>query len=100
MTGGALLAQVSHAASEAASQWTIERGVEIPSDTRACVLSATKEELAKARFDLTAGDVSYRPILETDGPLAGVVTAIGLVVDDREAVKPALGGLKPWRAAK
>ena len=98
LTGGALLAQVAHAASEAASQYTIERGHELPSDTRACVLGCTKEELAKARYDLTADSVSYRAIEETDGALAGVVTAVGLVTLDKAALAPALGGLRPWRA--
>ena len=103
MTGGALLAQVSHASSEAGSQWTIERGHEIPRDTRACILGATKEELAKLRFDLTAAGVSYCAIEESDGPLAGVVTALGLVTDDREALRAAvqlLATLRPWREPK
>ena len=98
MTGGALLAQVAHASSEAASQYVDEHGHEIPADTRACILGVTKEQMATVKFDLEEGCFSHRVVLETDGPLAGVVTAIGIVIDNRELVKPILGQLRPWRA--
>lgn len=93
MTGGALLAQVVHAAGESASlrMWPL------PNDTRAVVLSATKEQLATLRTALEDNCVSHAAILETDGPMAGVITAIGIVVSNREALKPWLGELKVWR---
>jgi hypothetical protein len=49
---------------------------------------------------LSQAGISYEAILETDGPLEGVLTAIGIVTDDRESLKPILGGLRPWRAPK
>lgn len=98
MTGGALLAQVAHASSEAASQYTYDSNRELPCDTRACILGATKDELAKVRFDLEAAEVPHRTILETDGPLKGCTTALGVVTDDRETLRPMLGTLRPWRA--
>lgn len=116
MTGGTLLAQVAHASSEAASEWSLARrnarsmgslpldAVDhLPADTRACILGATKEELAMALYDLGAAEVPHIAITETDGPLTGVVTAIGLVTVDRADLRaqvPMLSNLRPWRDPK
>lgn len=113
LSGGALLAQVAHAASEAASEWSLARRTDrslgslpleaddhLPTDTRACILSATKEELSIALYDLGAAEVAHRAILETDGVLTGVVTAIGVITTDRAELKakvPLLARLRPWR---
>lgn len=89
MSGGALLAHVAHAAGESVT-------FILPGDTRVVVLGATAAQMAEVRLALDAASVPHKVILETDGPLKGVVTAIGLVTTDRDALKPILGGLRPF----
>jgi hypothetical protein len=91
LSGGALLAQVAHAAGESVQ-------TPLPIDTRVVVLQATKGELSLLTADLMAGGVEHKAILETDGPLAGSITAVGLVTTDREKLRPILRDLKLWRA--
>lgn len=55
------------------------------------------EEHAAANA-LADADVPFHRVLETDGPLAGSITALALITSNREALKPLLGHLKPWRA--
>lgn len=77
--------------------------VPLPNDTRMVVLGASKEEMAKVRFDLDAAEVHHSVVVETDGPLAGVTTAIGLLTRDRDELKlkvPLLGELKRWKEPK
>lgn len=96
MTGGALLAQCSHAASECIRP----EDAPLPINTRACVLQATKDELARLRFDLEEADIHHAAILETDGPLAGCITAIGIYARDRDELRarvPMLTAMKVWR---
>lgn len=93
MTGGALLAQLGHACSECVTPDLAP----LPKDTRIVVLAATKEELAQTRERLLAAGVPHAAVLETDGVLEGVVTALGLVTLNRDELKPILGNLKVWR---
>lgn len=99
LTGGALLAQVVHAAGESAASFGVNSGRCMPPDARAVVLVATKEQM-QAIIDETEYRSDIRPwvITETDGPLAGSTTAIGFVTDNREKWKPIVGHLRPWRA--
>lgn len=89
-SGGALLAQVAHAAGESVIE-------PLPDDVRVVVLVATKEQMASVRDALSAAGVPHKPILETDGPLEGVLTAIGLVTTNRDELRPILGELRPYR---
>lgn len=82
-------------------------GRPLPTDTRACVLVATKEQLSEVAAiatgplgDGTVGRLidAAAVITETDGPLAGSTTAVGIVTFNRELLKTLLGHLKPWRA--
>lgn len=100
LTGGALLAQVAHAASEAAAAWGATEGRPLPTDTRAGVLVATKAELEATREALDARALPHARIDETDGPLAGSTTAVGLVTFDRDSLRPILGALRVWVAPK
>lgn len=70
---------------------------QLPVDTRGSVLGATKEQLATLLDALLRENVQHKVILETDGPLENVVTAVGLVTDDRDSLKPLLGHLKPFK---
>jgi hypothetical protein len=72
----------------------------LPSDCRIVVLGATKEQLTGVETLLQKDGIHHRVILETDGPLAGSITSIGLLTHDREALKPILGELRPWREPK
>lgn len=102
LSGGALIAQAVHAAGESASHFTQRTGLPLPDTTRAVILVASKDELARLKFDLEAIDEDFTAIVETDGPLAGSTTALGLVTQDRETLKagvPVLAQLRPWRAA-
>lgn len=101
LTGGALLAQAVHAAGESASLHTQRTGLPLPDTTRAVILVASKDELAKARFDPEEAEEDFVAITETDGPLAGSTTALGIVTQDRESLRtavPMLAQLRPWRA--
>ena len=104
LTGGALLAQVAHAAGESAAKWAASTGADLPTDTRACVLVATKEQMAGIPEAVEVlereTDRTFRVavITETDGPLTGSTTAIGIFTDGRDFLKPVLGHLRPWRA--
>jgi hypothetical protein len=93
LTGGAMLAQFGHAVTECLGP----QDVPLPADTRIVVLAATKEQLDGIAKLLEKDAVPHKAILETDGPLAGVITAIGLVTREREKLKPILGELRPWR---
>jgi hypothetical protein len=93
LVGGALLAQLGHAVTECLRP----EDLPLPSDTRIVVLGATKEQLSEKRQALLNAGVHHTAILETDGVLAGVVTAIGLLTTDRDALKPVFGELRPFR---
>ena len=97
MSGGALLAQVAHAASEAGSWFGANaNGLPLPNTTRACILGATKEQLAELAAALSLSRVpDVVAIEENEGPLAGVITAIGFVTERRDEVRPLLAHLKP-----
>jgi hypothetical protein len=97
LTGGALLAQLLHASADSL-KLHLERGGPYPQDTRGVVLVASKEQLAELGAGLVAADQFFHVVTETDGPLAGSTTAIALITTDREALKPLLGQLRPWRA--
>lgn len=97
LSGGALLAQVAHAAGESA-----DKCAGLDSMTRVVVLGATKDELVQLAAQLEKQTITsaFARILETDGPLAGSVTAVGVVTSMREELKlqvPILDALKPWR---
>lgn len=125
LSGGAALAQVGHAAGESAALHALSKVKvegeplsfgnqvvtvidpakfdplrhQLPNDTRLAVLGATKEQLATLLDELLREGVQHKAITETDGSLAGMVTSIGLVTDDRDALKkclPALAELKPF----
>lgn len=99
LTGGALLAQVVHAAGESACAVGVNTGRLLPGDTRAVVLVATKAQLEELdRNTLNRSDVQTFVIKETDGPLAGSTTAIGFFSDDPSQAKALVGHLRPWRA--
>jgi hypothetical protein len=77
--------------------------VPLPGDTRSVLLGASKEEMAQVVAALVAAGVHHSVIVETDGPLKGVTTAIGLLTRDRDALKaavPLLGDLKRWKEPK
>lgn len=93
LSGGSLLAQFGHAVTECLRA----EDLPLPIDTRIVVLAATKEQMAALKLGLHAAEVPHKAILETDGPLTGVITAIGLVTANRDALKPLLGELKVWR---
>lgn len=122
LSGGAALAQVGHAAGESASVWSLSKVKatgelisygnkvalelklpwdplqhQLPGDLRLAVLGATKEQLAEVVEALEGAGIPHRAIVETDGPLAGMVTSVGLVVDDKDSVAHILGELKPFR---
>lgn len=105
LTGGAAISQAVHAAREASRS-------QAPTDERACVLVATKEQLAEIWSSLEAARFidhhhsgsdaapSFSRIVETDGPLAGSITAIGVVTrcrDDLRVRVPLLANLKVFR---
>jgi hypothetical protein len=93
MTGGALLAQFGHAITECLHPDDLP----LPADTRIVVLGATKEQLEGVATLLVKDGVPHKAIVETDGVLEGVITAIGLLTRNREALKPILGELRPYR---
>lgn len=70
---------------------------QLPGDARAVILGATKDQMAELLDGLTRSNVPHKAIIETDGPLAGMITAVGLVTENRAAVKPILGELKPFK---
>lgn len=95
--------QIAHALTECLEPADLP----IPKDTRMAFLGATKEELATVRAGLEQAQIRHAAIVETDGPLAGCVTAIGLITTDRDALKTAVplldgqaGGLKRWKEPK
>lgn len=100
LAGGALLAQVVHAAGESAAAFAMNTGRHLPNDVRAVVLVATKDQM-QAIIDehQYRSDTQFFPIVETDGPLAGSTTAIGFTPTTKEHLTPILGHLRPWRAA-
>lgn len=98
LTGGALLAQVLHASADSLKMH-LDRGGLYPQDARGVVLVATKEQLADLGVKLATLGQFFHVVTETDGPLAGSTTAIALITSDRETLRPALGHLRPWRAA-
>lgn len=75
----------------------------LPADTRSVLLGATKEQMTQLVGQLISKGVHHCVIVETGGPLAGVVTAIGLLTRDRDALKaavPLLDELKKWKEPK
>lgn len=95
LVGGSALAQAVHAAREAS------RG-QAPTDERACILVATKEQMAALWITLERQPVTscISRITETDGPLAGSITAIGIITTQRDLLRahcPLLGDLKVFR---
>lgn len=99
LSGGALLAQVFHAGADSVKKH-LEGGGEYPHDTRAVILVATKEQLAEVveRLRSSPEEFTHLVVQETDGPLAGSITAVSVITEDRDALKPILGHLRPWRA--
>lgn len=97
LTGGALLAQTLHASADSLKKH-IDAGGQYPDDARGVVLVATKEQMHVAANALVDADVPFHRVLETDGPLAGSITALALITTDRDSLKPHLGHLRPWRA--
>lgn len=99
LTGGALLAQTGHALTECLRP----EDVPLPKDTRIVVLGGSKYQLEVVAEDLTRAGIPFCTVVETDGPLAGSTTAVGLYTRDRDALKMAsstLAALRPWRAPK
>lgn len=74
--------------------------VPVPKNTRISYLEATKEQLAGVATLLTKDGVHHATVLETDGVLAGCITALGLLTTNRDALTPILGELKPWKEEK
>jgi hypothetical protein len=70
---------------------------QLPGDTRAVILGATKDQMAELLDGLDRAHVPHKAIIETDGPLAGMITSVGLVTENRAALKPLLGELKPFK---
>lgn len=97
LTGGALLAQVLHASADSLKMH-LELGGSYPQDARGVVLVATKEQLADLGSALVGLGQHFHVVTETDGPLAGSTTALALITSNRDALKPALSHLRPWRA--
>lgn len=93
MNAGALLSQFGHAIAECLRP----EDLPLPSDTRIVVLAATKEQLVGVETLLVKDGVHHKAIVETEGPLEGVITAIGLLTRDRDSLKPILGELRPYR---
>ena len=77
---GVLAAQVTHAAGESSSG-------SLPSGTYAVVLSASSEELAELGKRLSEAGVGHKAIIENDGDLAGQITAIGVVPQNRSKIR-------------
>lgn len=91
-TGGTLLSQAIHAGAECVTQ----KWAPLPGHTRVATLKATKAQLAKLAADLIAAGIEHKPIVESEGRLAGVMTGIGLVTDNKPAVDPYIGHLRTW----
>ena len=99
LAGGALLAQVVHAAGESAAAFGVNTGEHLPSDTRAVVLVATKAQLEDLDSSTkNRSDVQIFFMRETDGPLAGSLTAAAFFSTGPEKAKALVGHLRPWRA--
>jgi hypothetical protein len=96
LSGGPLLAQLGHALTECLGK----DDVPLPLDTRIVVLEATKEQLAGVAMLLSKDGIPHRAVLESDCPLEGVITGIGLVTRERERLRPILGELRTWRQPK
>jgi hypothetical protein len=96
LSGGALLAQVTHAAGESASKWSLSTTHSLADTTRAAVLVASKEELESVLTKLAASLIIHQRIDETDGPLKGSTTSVGFIAPKSEFVKALVAGLKPW----
>ena len=101
-----MLAQVAHAAGESAAKL----GRALPLDTRVVVLGASAAEMHEiveflalpgssdpAKVAALQAIAAEQAILETEGELAGVHTAIGIVTFNRDALRPLLSHLKPFR---
>lgn len=93
ITSGALLSQFGHAITECLRPDDLP----LPADTRIVVLGATKAQLEGVEKLLVKDGVPHKAIVETEGPLAGVLTAIGLLTRDRAALVPILGELRRYR---
>ncbi len=98
LSGGTLLAQVIHAAGESGAGVGANTGALLKDDVRAVALQATREQLETlVQSTLHRSDIQLFCIRETEGPLAGVLTAVGCLLP-REAGKKLLGHLRPWGA--
>lgn len=93
MAAGTLLSQFGHAITEC----LVPQDLPLPLDTRIVVLGATKEQLAGVAMLLLKDGIPHRCVVESEGPLEGVITAIGLVTRDRDRLKPILGELRPYK---
>src|SRR6267154_4689765 len=78
--------QSGHACSEAASAWTLKHGCEISPTAHLGALTATKAQLRTIGDALTAAGVAYQAIVETDGPLKGVLTTIKIITKNKAAL--------------
>lgn len=108
------VAHIAHAAGESASLWTVNQALAcgargaacngqehlLPADTTAVVLEATKAQLRQLLDVLLRENVPHKPIVETTGQIAGMLTAVGVVTQDKAALVasvPLLGELPRWR---
>lgn len=78
---GAAAAQIVHAAGESVSE-------QVPPETFAIVVAVPGEQALRALAGrLSAADVAHAAILETDGELAGQLTAIGVRPGPRSTLR-------------
>jgi hypothetical protein len=92
----AAIVQAIHAATECLEK----DDVPVASDTRGAYLGATKAELAAVLTLLAKDEVKHRAIVEPDGPLKGMLTAVGFVVAEKARVESIVGHLPRWREGK
>lgn len=99
LSGGARDAQNLHTSADSAVKH-VRAGGSYPPDTRGIVLAATKEQLSTLATALDAGGLVFHKTEETDGPLAGSITGLGVIVESEQArvdLAKHLGHLKPSR---
>jgi hypothetical protein len=85
-------AQLGHAVTECLTK----DDVPVPKDTSIVYLEATKAQLAAVVTLLSKDKVPHATVIETAQPLAGMLTAVGLITRDRDSLKSILGHLEKW----